>query len=43
MVRIRENAETHIARLEEKNVDLDHPIFYDNWNGEILWPTQTHQ
>jgi hypothetical protein len=40
MVRIRETAETHIKNLTSKGVDLERPVFYDNWNGEILWSKQ---
>lgn len=36
MVRIREDAATHIAALILRGIDLNHPIFYDHWDGEIL-------
>lgn len=43
MVRIREPYATHCQVLRDEGLDLDHPIFYDNWNNKILWQNKKNQ
>lgn len=41
MVRIREDAQVHIARLTAQGVALDRPVFYDTWNGKPFLVNET--